>query len=170
MSLIHLVTGGIGRGKSHRLRQIYERLGRGDGFVNRRVFSGGQTAGQDLVRLPTGESRPFTRREGFIPDGWDERCRYEHYSFSGNGIRFAEDIILEAVRNNRFPLFIDEIGPLELRGEGLAASFLRACRAGQDLYVAVRAACLPEVVNVFNLVHYEIIRVDGGGLGNGKDE
>ena len=148
MNSIHLVTGGIGRGKSRRLQEIYEQFGRGDGFVNRRILRGGLTAGQDLVRVSTGESRPFSRREGFIPDDWDERYRYDRYSFSGNGIRFAEDIVADAIDNGRFPLFIDEIGPLELKGEGLAASFIRACRTGQDLYVAVRAACLREVMNV----------------------
>lgn len=160
MSSIHVVTGGIGRGKSRRLREIYEELGRGDGFVNRRILRGGLTVGQDLVRLSTGESRPFSRRKGFIPDGWDERYRYGGYSFSGNGIRFAEDIMADAVESGRFPLFIDEIGPLELKDEGLAASFLGVCRTGHDLYVAVRTDCLAAVVGAFGLNGCEILRVD----------
>ena len=62
------------------------------------------------------------------------------------------------------PVFIDEIGPLELDGNGFFAGFKKILRTQRDVYITVRNHCVEDVINKFNIRNYTIIMV------NEKDE
>ena len=151
--MVYFITGGVRSGKSRRLLALYEKNGAGDGFRNLKVYKDNEYIGQDIVRLSTGESAPFSRRKGHFPEGWDGIYGFGEYSFSRSGLIFAEGII-DSILNDPAPAYIDELGPLELSGRGLCDGFTRLLGTGKDIYAVVRSRCLEDVISKFCITGY----------------
>jgi nucleoside-triphosphatase THEP1 len=132
---------------------------KGDGFSCRKIFIDGIYAGQEIVWFSTGESKCFSMKRGFIPKEWDEECSYDAYSFSKGGFKFARDIIDDIIRREITPVFIDEIGPLELQGKGFSDIFRLLIRTKVDVYVTVRESRLDDVIRKFKLGEHEVISI-----------
>lgn len=169
--MIHLITGAVNQGKSTRLLNIYHSLQRGDGFYNRKIYHQGNFVGQEIVHLATGESKLFSFRNGFIPDrkspfsdgnglfpdDCDEECRYDVFRFSREGLNFGRGIIRNALEHQLEPIFIDEVGPLELTGKGFYEILKTSIAASTNIYLVVRINCLPEVIDKFSIIRYQVI-------------
>jgi nucleoside-triphosphatase THEP1 len=153
--MIYIITGPIGSGKSSRLVEIYNNIGGGDGFYNQRMFENGACIGQNLTELKSGDSAPLTRIIGHVPLNWNEAYRYKNYSFSFDGFKFAEKIIEKALKTS-LPVFIDEIGPLELRKKGLYNSFAKLLRSDKNIYAVIRDACLEKALAKFHISNYSL--------------
>lgn len=156
-SFVHIVTGGVDSGKTTRLLSIYRETGSGDGFISWKTYREGKFAGQRIIRLSTGESKPFSFIRGFIPYGWEEKYTYGNFSFSEKGLAFACDITSDVISRGISPVFIDEIGPLELDKKGFYDIFSTLLRAKNEVYAAVRDNCVDSVVREFGISAYEII-------------
>jgi nucleoside-triphosphatase THEP1 len=111
------------------------------------------------MRLSTGESEVFSMKEGFIPYSWEEEYRYDIYRFSKKGMDFARRITDDIINQDIDPVFIDEIGPLELQKKGLYDIFSQILRKRTRVYVSVRNSCLAHTIKFFNIHNYKIIEV-----------
>lgn len=158
--MIYLVTGEVNQGKSTWLLDTYQNQLKGDGFYNRKVYQGDCFVGQEIVHLATGESQLLSCKNGFIPDKWHEECSYSGFSFSKEGLDFGRVIVGNALFNQNQPVFIDEIGPLELEGKGFSEVFFNAIIAAVELYVVVRKKCLVSVIRQFGITEYQVISVE----------
>ncbi len=161
--MIYLITGAVNQGKSTYLYGVYNRLQTGDGFYNRRIYQGNCFAGQEIVRLTTGESRLFSYTNQFIPNDKsileDEECRFDVFSFSRQGLDFGRNILRNALDNHFEPVFIDEIGPLELAEKGFYEIFRDMAGSPIEIYAVVRKNCLKEVIAKFLITGYREIEV-----------
>ncbi|HBT17706.1 MAG TPA: hypothetical protein DEB05_12225 [Firmicutes bacterium] len=155
--MIYIITGEINQGKSRKLLSFYREGQKGEGFYNYKIFRDGFYVGQKIIRLTTGESREFSYREGFIPDNWREEGRFKNFSFSKKGLEFGRNIIKNALAYYIEPLFIDEVGPLELQGKGFCGVFKDTLDAGVNAYVVIRKSCLNKVIDMFALKEYVIV-------------
>ncbi|MBN2431828.1 MAG: hypothetical protein JXQ27_10145 [Acidobacteria bacterium] len=157
--MIHLVTGSIDSGKTTCLRSIFLILQQGDGFLSPKVMAGETVVGYDLERLRDGARCPFIRRRPALPPGWDEVWRRGPFSFSRAGQQFAESIITELLRRRVEPVFVDEIGPLELEGKGFCPLVRQLVESGLTAYMAVRSECLADVITFFAIGEHRLIPV-----------
>jgi len=151
--VIYFITGPVNSGKTTRMLNIYASQNKGDGFYLKKVYKGPYYAGQRIVRLSTNFSLPFSYIDHYEPANWDQACRYKNYSFSLSAIAFARSVA--ASRAN--PFFIDELGPLELCGEGFYDITLELIKSTTDLYAVVRAECLFAIIKKFDIKNYSII-------------
>lgn len=158
--MVYIIAGPVDSGKTTLLYRISRLIGAGDGFLLRKQFDGGAFAGQAIMRIADGREMAFSRRLPYIPEGWAEACRYGDFSFSSNGLQFADAIVEETLRNGSEPVFIDEIGPLELEMRGSYALFNKALEAGVELYFTVRESCLEDVIGRFGITDYAVLRVE----------
>lgn len=169
---ITIVTGNIDSGKTTFILTLYNELKRGSGFVSKKRFVGeGKNldfTGYDLMNLNTGESVPLAYKAGFIPPVWDEVCRRGPYSFSRKGFKFGEEIIERfcdeigegcKIEIEKEPVFIDEIGPLELNGLGFSQALRKILRSRKTLYIVVRSQILDDVIREFDIVSPQILVV-----------
>ncbi|HBL37424.1 MAG TPA: hypothetical protein DDZ55_11520 [Firmicutes bacterium] len=155
--MIYFITGQVNQGKSSKLRSIYQEQRTGDGFYNRKLIRNGVFVGQELVRLTSGESRIFSYRTGFIPEDWEAGAAYRDFSFSEAGLAFGCQIIWATLAERIEPIYLDELGPLELAGNGFAHVFRETLCAGIEAYVVVRSSCLQSVIDTFAVTEYQII-------------
>lgn len=157
--MVYFITGAVNIGKSSHLLRLYRSLKKGDGFYNRKIYSGNTLAGQEIVHLATDESKPFSYREGFIPENWLEESRYGAFSFSRSGLAFGREIINKALDLQIEPLFIDEIGPLELQGQGFRDVFENLSNTSTEIYAVVRRQSLDDVIREFGIKKFIVIEV-----------
>ena len=157
--MIYLITGPVGSGKSTRLFDLYRTMSAMqsaiscDGFYNLRLYEHGKSIGQDLVHMSTGNRVPFSRVDNAIPEGWVEATRYRKYSFSKRGLQFAESIMEQMAENHADKAFIDELGPLELKKEGLYHGFQRLAACNIDVYAVCRDGCVGAMVALLQLAN-----------------
>lgn len=151
--MMYIITGPVNSGKSTRLLSIYNNTKNGDGFYLKKTFKGSLYTGQEIIRLSSGIKMPFSYLADFIPEYWDEACRYKNYSFSRAALKFAEDIFAE----NFNPAFLDELGPIELAGEGFYDIFNNLLKTNKDIYAVVRYECLFDIINKFDIKNYCIL-------------
>jgi nucleoside-triphosphatase THEP1 len=157
--MIHIVTGPIDSGKTSRLQAIHQASPQGDGFLSLKVMDGEGVLGYDLLRLSTGQRQPFIRRTAACPPAWDELWRLGPFSFSRQGRLFAESIIIDLLQRRVEPVFMDEIGPLELQGKGFCPLVRQLVESELTVYMAVRRECLADVIRFFAIAEHRLLPV-----------
>ncbi len=138
------------------LRRLFRELG-GAGFVSEKVSINNILQGYDLVELGTCRRVPFIRFREIVPEEWDEAFSYGPFSFSQEGLDFGTNIIEKALREGISPIYIDEIGPVELMGLGFAVPFEKALEAGVDLVIVCRESMLDAVIQHFAIREWRLL-------------
>ena len=167
MSLV-IITGQIDCGKTTWCRErLLVREGSWDGILCLKVLAAGRRVGYDALRFCGGESLPLLRCAGCEPPGWEAGERVGIFSASVRGLRTANRWLREAARGPAAGLLIDELGPLELAGGGLAQGVrfaLGRTSPSRTIYLVVRGSCL-ELINVaFGLRGAELWRIEAGRI------
>ena len=90
----------------------------------------------------------------------DECDRFGRFSFSAAGLAFAQAALEAALAAGADPLFVDEAGPWELAGGGFAPQLAALAAAGSALVLAVRPACVEDVVAKFFAARRDEVRVE----------
>ncbi len=160
--MIYIICGDIDQGKTREMINIYHQqpIKQGDGFVSKKIFpdNAGFT-GYEIVRLSNNETMPLAYLSQYVPPGFDEVYCCGPFHFSKAAVAFAETIIDDIMARDLNPVFIDEIGPLELMGNGFAPLLEKVLKIGKDVYIAVRNHCVEDVIKKFNIRDYELITV-----------
>ena len=100
------------------------------------------------------------RNERFLMEageGDTEIIQIGKYSFRQEGFDKAEKVIRKGFQGNDW-LIIDEIGPLELKGQGFANVLKDALKLpGKNLLLVVREGLVEDVVKKFGIMSYETV-------------
>jgi nucleoside-triphosphatase THEP1 len=142
-----ILTGPIKTGKTTRLLNWLSDKENVHGIAtpivkNKRVF-------YDLF-----EKKYFPMEAG---SGENEILTIGKYVFSKNGFKKAEGVIEKGIFHSQY-LVIDEIGPLELKGEGFCGvlkNILNIEKRNFILLLVVRASILSEVLSFFEIERYK---------------
>lgn len=152
---ITVISGEIDAGKTTRMEAIYREINRGDGFLSKKVFTtAGEFIGYELVRLSTSEKIPLAYKKEFIPGVFDEIYCRGPFHFSREAFEWAEKVIDEILEQEITPIFIDEIGPLELQDQGFCDVLKKVLNYGEyskDIYLVVRNRCVHDVMDKFGI-------------------
>lgn len=159
--MLYIVAGGIDEGKTQKMNALYHERKQGDGFLSKKIFVDKDFVGYEIVRLSSGEKMPLAYKSDHVPGDWDEMYRVGPFSFSKKAFAFARQIIDEIIEKGIEPVFIDEIGPLELSGRGFYAILKEVLNTGKDVYISVRNRCVEDVIEKFNIHSYVIKAVPG---------
>jgi nucleoside-triphosphatase THEP1 len=164
-----LVTGPADCGKTSWCRRLARDRPGFAGVLEPRLYEAGRRIGYDLCSLESGACLPFARLPGLAlpgsPAEWVERAG--PFLVSGEAARAAVGWVREAlIRAAGGPaapqgLILDEIGPLELRGAGLAPALSLALQGAERLEVVlvVQARCLAELAG--SLPAHRLVRLTG---------
>jgi nucleoside-triphosphatase THEP1 len=158
-----IVTGPIDSGKTSWCRKLAAANPGCAGILLLKVYLHGERIGYDALRLPTGERIPFSRIGGHEPSDWHAGDRVGPFSISAAALKAADAWLSEAATRPA-DVIIDEIGPLELGGGGLAAGLraLLASPLGQKLYVVIRRDCVEGACDHFGITGYTVVDIGAG--------
>ncbi|NLF29190.1 MAG: hypothetical protein GX592_14955 [Clostridiales bacterium] len=156
---VNIVTGEVNSGKTTRMRALFRRTIAADVILSEKIFDGGRFLGYRLVRLKSGEARTLALCEEAYLGQFAQACRLDRFVFSAEGLRFGIRTLERLCFNPAVgALFLDEVGPLELQGQGFAGVLPQLLRAEKELYITVRSSCLPEFLQKFEITEYRLIQ------------
>ena len=155
--MVYIISGKINQGKTERILKIYEEFNSGDGIISCKKLVKGVFTGYEIVRLSNRYKMPLIYKSEYIPVNWDEAFKYDIFSFSEKAINFAEQVIDEILFGKCNPIYLDEIGPVELKGMGFYRALKKVLTADRDLYITVRESCVDDVIRKFEINKYKIL-------------
>ena len=158
--MITFISGEVNSGKTTRLRDLYKLEIDGAGYFCEKIIGqNGNFVGYDIVNIKNvSEKIAFIRTNDSISKkNWNQKFTFSRFSFSDDGFQLANQIFETAMSESSKSFFIDEIGPLELQGQGFSALFVKAIKSFNRLYVVTRYSCLEAVIKNFDIKNYEII-------------
>ena len=159
MSHITIITGDRGRGKTTAFLRHYHARPLGFGFYSRKEMEGGEVMGYTLCSLPAAFCVPLAWRPGLsrlggvpVPDGRTAAANgtllaQGRFLFSREAFSQAESWLQG---QDSVPcLWLDEVGKLELTGQGFAPLLRWACAKEVEMVLTVRSFYVEQVVATF---------------------
>ena len=166
---VFIVTGAVGEGKTAWLAKLEgllkEKELKAGGILALRIMEEGKVIGYDITDIRTGDRTPFLRHTG------DATVGVERFTMDPSGYRAGEKALDPHSNRSMNVVIVDEVGPLELRGEGwseMIRGLIHETRA--LLILAVRKNLAGEVTQRFNISPAEIIDVARGDVVRFADE
>lgn len=152
-----VLTGSVHSGKTSLLKKIVLKLEASgmdiDGFLSLAVLQNREFTGYDLFSIREKTTLPFLRKTG-----QKEWMRVGPYFFLPEGLTEANRIILNPGAKD--VLIVDEIGPLELAGQGLWPAFSRAIQDSRfSIVCVVRKTILSDFLKALPEVHWHIFDI-----------
>ncbi len=157
--MIYIICGENNQGKTSKIKSIYLEKNEGDGFITQKIFRDSFFCGYEILRLSTGESVVQSLKTELFPLHEFPLYTRGAFSFFKEGFDFADYIIADILLKKINPVFIDEIGPLELDGKGIHNSFNKILGTDRTIYLTVRNHCFEKVVSSYSLEKYNLIRI-----------
>lgn len=155
--MVKIVTGRINSYKSTRLEKHFDANPIGDGFISKKIMKGDLVYGYNLVQLSNKNETPFVIRDSF----WDGFTKIKYklgpYCFYEDAFDFLEKKTDEFINNNISPVYLDEVGILELNGQGYDHVLRKLIMNKTDLCLAVREDLLDQVCKEYGFIEVEII-------------
>ncbi len=144
--MIFVLTGPVHSGKTTFLKRLVDSLRRENlktaGFLSVAIIRNKEILGYDLYDLKDEQYIPYIRREG--EEGWE---RIGSYFFIPEALAHARDQILRSRGVNI--LVVDEIGPLEIKGEGLWSALRQALSSPpKGLILVIRKSILKDFLRL----------------------
>ncbi len=158
--MVRIITGAVGAGKTALMRDLFHQTPAADGILSEKLFDKTSFIGYRLVHLQGGEGMEFALLSRAYQGQFEEDGRLGPYVFSAEAFRFGIGILERAIADPAVrALFLDEAGPLELKGQGFAGVLPALLGSGKDLYITVRTSCLGEFLRRYKVPEYQLIQV-----------
>ena len=148
-----VVTGDVGAGKTTWCYRYCTKLKKHGisvgGIVCPALYRDNAKIGFDVVNLRSGKSLAMgrvTSLEGV------SGVKVGKYVISKDGLTIAKEAIMEALDDACDVVFLDEIGPLELDGEGLEECVRAAFKDAPNTVSVVRKTLLPSFFQTFTMI------------------
>ena len=155
--MITFVTGKINSGKTTKMVEMYEQTQKGDGFIAFKVMDKSIVHHYLSRQLSSNETTPYVIREQFDDGSKKILCQIGPYRFYEETIRRIEREIRRMIDYSIEPIYLDEIGMLELQGNGFHDIFKEMVESGLNCVVSARHDLVPSIVEKFHIKEYQII-------------
>jgi len=158
--MINLVIGKINSGKSKFLEHHYAKHQAGDGYVARKIIDDGNVIGFQALRLATGETRMWMIHERFYRQDFIRHGQIGPYYFNRDLFDEIVETMKSLIEQGVAPLYVDEVGQLELDGGGFDGTMRLLVEKNVECYVSVRRHLIGLVVDRYRLDEYRLIDVE----------
>lgn len=156
--MVTIITGDKNVGKTTFLLHWQAIEGRGTGFCSRKTWGDGIFTGYELLFLPDRQPLPFIRPFAGGETADCSKIVRHRFSFERSVFSAAfQRIEAASVVDNSQPVWIDEIGRLELSGQGFDSLFRYTLTHFSDIRVVFRKRCLKELIAHYELNDYRVI-------------
>jgi len=156
---VFLISGVLGGGKSTFVRNVLEILKEKNrkvgGILTIRLTEKGETIGYDLLDLATNDSVKFLR---LACD--KESNRIGRFAIFPEGMAHGQKALANLLTNQVELVVIDEVGKLELRGDGWAGAIQNlVTKSSHPILLTVRNGFEQDVIDKWNITNYQILQV-----------
>jgi nucleoside-triphosphatase THEP1 len=156
--MVTIVTGKVNSGKSTTLLHHYEKHLNGDGFIAIKKMVDHVHYGFNLMRLSSGNTLPWMVHQNYYHNDFAKTMKFGPYYLNLNLLDLVEEATDEMLEQKVSPIYVDEVGVLELNGGGYHNIIRKILKSGTDLVIAVRDDLVPSVLTYFDIKDYELIQ------------
>ena len=158
--MVTFVTGKMNSGKTTKLYELYQETLEGDGFLAIKHMIDSTVAEYDAKRLSADEMFPYVVRDVYDDGSKPILCQIGPYRLYEDAVRKMEKELRRLIDYSIQPIYLDEIGVLELEGKCFATVLQEMVDSKLDLVLTVRRDLLERVVERFHIKEYTIVETD----------
>ena len=155
--MLNIVTGKINSGKTTKIFNIYNENKIGDGFISVKNMDGSNVHSYDILRLSSNIKKVFVLHEKYISDNQKIACKIGPYSFLDDTLKYIESELAKLITARIAPIYLDEIGLLELDNQCFYQIFKELLQSGLDVYVVIREDLIQQIIEKYEIKQYKII-------------
>lgn len=156
--MVKIVTGKINSFKTTRMNYLFDSNKTGDGFVSIKNMVDSKVKSYNIKRLITSEERLFIIRDEFNNLNEKIACSIGPYQVLEKTLKHVETEIRYMIKSKVEPIYLDEIGLLELQDLGFSKIFKEMLESGLDLVISIRTELLSKIVDKYNIKNYAVIK------------
>jgi len=149
--MVSIVTGNINSGKTTRMLAHYLATKTGDGFLSLKIMKDGLVMGYDSLWLSTMLEKPLIIRAENCSPQTLVACQIGPYCFLEETMNWINQAIDTMILNHVSPIYLDEIGGLELAHSGFESILTKLLASSLDLVIAVRSELVEDVMTHFHI-------------------
>ena len=157
--MVKIISGKVDSGKTTEMIRRYEATRLGDGFVALKKKKGNDIYGYSIRRLSNDSSLMWMIHQNHYQDDFRNHSKFGPYYLNLDVLHLMEVDTDEFIEKSTSPIYLDEIGVLELNGGGYHNILKKLLASGLDLVIAVRQDLVKLVANYFVIKDYELISV-----------
>lgn len=154
--MINIVTGSIHSGKTETLRSIYHSLKSGDGVLSLKVMVDGDIYGYDAYFISKDESIPYMIHKNHYHNQFETTGSIGPYFFDRAVMDRIQKHVTMAIETGVMPIFIDEVGRLELSGDGFDKIVKDIVNKDIEAYITINENLLDEVRSSYGFNNFRI--------------
>jgi nucleoside-triphosphatase THEP1 len=113
--------------------------------------------GYDIVKLSDLTTKQLVIHEDYVETFIETACKIGPYLFIKETLDYIEKEIDLMIKNNISPLYLDEIGELELYDQCFDHIFKRIIESNTDCYITVQKELVEKVIKKYNIKEVNII-------------
>jgi nucleoside-triphosphatase THEP1 len=156
--MVKIVTGKINDFKTTKALHLYLKDKQGDGFLSVKHMKDHLVISYDALRLSTQEKRKWIINQKNSTETFFKMMSYGPYLFNLDTKEWIEKSILEMILYDVSPIYLDEIGQLELNGFGYDQILKKLLINKRDLILVIREDLIEKVIRHYEIKAYEIIK------------
>jgi nucleoside-triphosphatase THEP1 len=129
---------------------------KGDGFLSLKTMEGSQVKRYDAFQLSTNKDALLVIKE----EDFDKeviQCQIGPYLFLEEGMKWIESSIIKMIENKVEPIYLDEIGLLELDDLGFSNILKKMVESNLELVISIRTDLVEQIIHKYNLKDVLII-------------
>lgn len=153
--MVTIVTGNIHNGKTTKMIHLFE-ANKGDGFVSIKNMKEDYVKGFDYLQLANKRTGPLATKHKIEPI----RDILGPYYFNEEAMSYIELQLRELVEEGISPIYLDEIGQLELDGKGfynIVKWVIEHMNQHLMFYISIRKPYVKQMIDLFQLKDVAII-------------
>lgn len=157
--MVTIVTGKINSGKTTYLESLYEQKKLGDGFIARKYMLNGDIHHFELERLSNKKKYPWMIHQKFYQKEFKNFKKFGPYYLNLQTLEEITLIYENLINTHTSPLFLDEVGVLELRKDGYYSILQKILSNQIEVYMTIRGDLVDLLVDFFEISNYQIREV-----------
>jgi nucleoside-triphosphatase THEP1 len=136
---------------------LYNQHHLGDGFVALKKMDKEKIVGFDCLHLSTQKIFPYAIHDYYYNNQFQTTTILGPYHFNEDTLLMIEKTFDELISLNISPLYLDEVGQLELNNQGNAKILQKLIDHHCELYLSIREEFIEKFVQKYHLNEYQII-------------
>lgn len=157
--MITIIAGQLNEGKTSTLLKMYNTSKQGDGFACIKVIENNLHTKYNFYRLSNHEEIPFMVKLEYLNDKTYYNQTFKNYAYCDKALNKVKDVIEELIKNKIEPIYLDEVGLLEITGFGHDETLRLLLDSHLDIIITVRDKFIDKVISNYHLNNYRIVGV-----------
>lgn len=155
--MIKIITGKINSGKTTKMIEIYDQNHVGDGFVSLKFMNQDKVDHYEVMKLSTKKKKVLMIHHDSPLFVEPKDTVIGPYHLQDEAILWVQQEIKQMIRSGITPLYLDELGLLELDNKGFHQSVIDMISSHLDIVFVVRSYLLDEIIKKYACDQAEII-------------